>query len=455
VKLPTVIVSALAVLVLCASASGGERAAPPAVTLKVSRLAFSPNANGVKDTLRASIGVDVPATLLIQITDSRGNVVYTNAPGAAVNAGTASFHWNGKLGSTPKSPVAPDGKYTLTVTATDPATGSTGDASAKVVLDTKAPLMLWGSGGVSPTVLTSGQLRVRFRLYDLTDARLTFRLVDQDGRKLKAGRRYPLAPGRVDLRWPATHGARLAPSTYELSLSAVDEAGNEGTSAPKRFLVVRPVRARVWADFRGVGRRIALTFDDCYVGSAWASILDTLKRYGVKATFFCPGEAVLANPALARRTVRDSHAIGSHGWDHANFSLLSFSSSTARLNEDRETWWRLARVSPTPYFRPPYGSYTATTVAAAGRAGYSAVVLWDVDPRDWANPGSGAIESRILSTVRPGSIVLMHTVPQTAAQLPSLIRALRARHYLLLTLPELARIGSATSGGWPAYSSGA
>jgi peptidoglycan/xylan/chitin deacetylase (PgdA/CDA1 family) len=454
VKLLLAIVSALAVLVLCAAASGGGSVPLPTVALKVPAPAFSPNGNGVKDTLRATIDVDVPVTLLIEITDGRGSTVFTNAPGVAVNAGTASFRWNGRLGSTPKSPVAPDGKYTLTVTATDPATGLSSDASASVVLDTKAPLLLWGRGGVSPSILTSGPLRVRFRLYDLTSARVTLDLVDQSGRKLKTGRGYALEPGKAALRWPSSHGARLAPSTYELSLSGMDEAGNVGTSTAKRFLVVRPVRSRVWADFSGVGRRIALTFDDCYVGSAWSSILDTLERYGVKATFFCPGQAVLANPSLGRRTVRDGHVIGSHGWDHANFAHLSFSSSTARLSDDRNVWWKLARVTPTPYFRPPYGAYTSTTVAAAAREGYSAVVLWDVDPRDWTSPGSSVIESRILSAVRPGSIVLMHTLPQTAAQLPSLIQSLRARHYTLLTLPELARIGTATSGGWPAYSSG-
>ena len=447
-----VIASALAVLVLCASASGRVGGiAQPVVKLKVSTLAFSPNGNGVKDTLRATIAVDVPVNLLIEIADTRGNVAFTNAPGASINAGTASFRWNGMLGGTDR--VAPDGKYTLTATATDPANGVSSQASARFVLDTRPPLMLWGRGGVSPSVVRSGPLRLRFRLYDATTSRVSLKLVDQGGRMLMTGRKYKLEPGRVDLRWPARHGARLAPSTYQLSLRGVDVAGNIGTSGPRRFIVVRPVRASVWADFSGVGRRIALTFDDCYVGSAWASILVTLKRYGVKATFFCPGEAVLANPSVARRTVRDGHVIGSHGWDHADFSRLSFSSSESRLNLDRTAWWRLARVTPTPYFRPPYGSYNATTVAAAGRTGYSAVVLWDVDPRDWTNPGSSAIESRILSAVRPGSIVLMHTLSQTAAQLPSLIQALRSRHYIPLTLPELARIGRPSSGGWPAYTS--
>jgi peptidoglycan/xylan/chitin deacetylase (PgdA/CDA1 family)/flagellar hook assembly protein FlgD len=456
VKSRTAIASALAVLALCASASGRVNVpSQPALTLKVSPLAFSPNGNGVKDTVRAAIGVDVPVTLLIEIANARGDVAFTNDPGASVNPGTARFHWNGRLGAAAGGRVAPEGKYTLTVTATDPLTGTSSEDSASFVLDTKPPLMLWGRGGVSPSQLTSGPLHLRFRLYDATTSQVTVNLVDQAGRKLKTGRGYTVKPGKVALRWPGTHGTRLPSSTYQLSLAAVDEAGNTGTSGMKRFLVVRPVRSRVWADFDGVGRRIALTFDDCYVGSAWGSILDTLKRYGVKATFFCPGQAVLANPSLARRTVRNGHVIGSHGWDHANFSHLSMASSQSRLDEDREAWWKLARVTPTPYFRPPYGAYTPTTLAAAGRSGYSAVVLWNVDPRDWTNPGASAIESRILSAVRPGSIVLMHTLPQTAAQLPSLLQALRSRHYIPLTLPELARIGAPTSGGWPAFSSAA
>src|SRR5262249_10172584 len=149
--------------------------------------------------------------------------------------------------------------------------------------------MLWGKGAISPALVTGGRLRLRFRLYDATTTRVTLALADQTVRKLKTGRAYVLQPGKANLRWPVTHGVRLPSSTYDLSLSGLDAAGNSGTSTSKRFVVVRPARAHVWANFRGVGRHIALTFDDCYVGSAWASILDTLKRYGIKATFFCPG----------------------------------------------------------------------------------------------------------------------------------------------------------------------
>ena len=439
-------------LALTAPAAGRlEGGTPPTVDLKVSTPAFSPNGDGVKDTFRATIKVDSPVTLTIEIVSERGVVVFSDAPGVPVQAGTVRFSWNGRKGAAEGGSPARDGHYAVRATAVD-ATAARVEAEARVLLDTRPPVMLWGN--LAPKVLQRGPLYLHFRLYDLaTRVKVKLALLDQNGNPVHTGPGSFAAPGDVGLRWPRTHGARLAPAGYRLSLDGTDEAGNSSTSAARPFLVDHPVQARVYGLFHGVGRRIALTFDDCNFGGSWNSILNTLKRYKVKATFFCPGQQVLANPGLARRTVREGHAIGSHGWDHANFGALSVGSAQWRLDADRSVWWRLARVSPTPYFRPPYGAYTATTLAAAGRAGYRAVVLWDVDPQDWRRPGSAAIEDWILNHVRPGSIVLMHVIDQTAAQLPSLIQHLLWRHFLPVALAELDRIGTATSGHWPPYRS--
>jgi peptidoglycan/xylan/chitin deacetylase (PgdA/CDA1 family) len=89
--------------------------------------------------------------------------------------------------------------------------------------------------------------------------------------------------------------------------------------------------------------------------------------------------------------------------------------------------------------RLPYGGYNSQTLAAAGPAGFTCVILWDVDPQDWASPGSGVIAQRVLSNVRPGSIVAMHLKPQTAAALPAILRRLKARGYEAVSLPELFR----------------
>jgi peptidoglycan/xylan/chitin deacetylase (PgdA/CDA1 family) len=309
-----------------------------------------------------------------------------------------------------------------------------------------------GWRSLSPHRTDRGPLRLRGRASDRSNvARVGVSLSDQTGNPVPSGRLRPEAAARFSLRWPRNGHVSLRPGAYRIALRAVDELGNLGVSSQRTFLVDRPVRARVWGRFSGVGRRVALTFDDCNSPSAWTSILHTLRRYRIKATFFCPGQQVRASPLLARRTVAARHAIGSHGWDHANFASLSYGSARARLSYDREVWWHLARVSPTPYFRPPYGAYTASTMAAAGAEGYGAIVLWDVDPRDWTSPGTAAIIQRVVSHTHPGSIVLMHVLPQTAAGLPTIIRRLRAKRLKMLTLPELARLGSPSPGGWKSY----
>jgi peptidoglycan/xylan/chitin deacetylase (PgdA/CDA1 family) len=205
------------------------------------------------------------------------------------------------------------------------------------------------------------------------------------------------------------------------------------------------------AHFYGVGRRVALTFDDCNSRPAWYTILNTLRAHRLKAAFFCPGRQVLAAPDAARRTLADGHTIGSHGWDHANFKQLPYGSALTRLVSDREVWWRLARASPTPFFRPPYAAYTRATFAAAGRSGYSAVVLWDVDPSDYGNPSSSVVASRVLRAVRPGSIVLMHVTGQTAAALPTILRGLHSRGLRPEGLAQLWRRGRPSPAHWPSY----
>jgi len=92
-----------------------------------------------------------------------------------------------------------------------------------------------------------------------------------------------------------------------------------------------------------------------------------------------------------------------------------------------------------PYCRPPYGAFNAATIRASAAAGYCRVILWDVDPQDWSQPGAGVIASRVLSHVRPGSIVCMHLTPQTAAALQAILRGLRARGFKCVSLPELFR----------------
>ncbi len=74
---------------------------------------------------------------------------------------------------------------------------------------------------------------------------------------------------------------------------------------------------------------------------------------------------------------------------------------------------------------------------AVGSVGLGRVVLWDVDPRDWSDPGAGEIVRRVLSHAHPGMIVVMHVKDQTAEALPSLLRALARRNLHQVSLAEM------------------
>jgi peptidoglycan-N-acetylglucosamine deacetylase len=208
--------------------------------------------------------------------------------------------------------------------------------------------------------------------------------------------------------------------------------------------------ARVVGVVTDAGRRVALTFDDCGDATAWRSILSTLRAHDLRATFFCPGSAVADHVTLARRVRADGDRLCNHSWSHADLTALSAAAIDHQLRLARNVLYGLTG-SRCPYVRPPYGSYDRRVLEIAGRLGYRRAVLWSVDPRDWQRPGAAVISSRVLAATGPGSIVLLHTLPQTAQALPSILRGLRSRRLTVVGLPTLLAIGTPSHGGWPRY----
>ena len=251
------------------------------------------------------------------------------------------------------------------------------------------------------------------------------------------------------LRWDGRDddGDRVANGVYAVQLVALSRIGDEHPAGVRRVRLERPTRTRTIYRVSGAGRRVALTFDDCNFDDAWRSILTTLEERDDHVTFFCLGKTVQLFPQLARRTVALGHDIGSHSFDHPN---LRYASSWRILDElDRTTrsWWSVAGVTPLPYFRPPYGDFDRDVLTATGLRGYAMCFLWDVDPSDWTDPGAATIAARVLDRVRPGSIVLLHVKPQTAAALPAILRGLRRMDLEPVTLTELLAAGTPITTG--------
>jgi peptidoglycan/xylan/chitin deacetylase (PgdA/CDA1 family) len=177
---------------------------------------------------------------------------------------------------------------------------------------------------------------------------------------------------------------------------------------------------------------VALTFDDG-PSEYTESFADVLREKHVDATFFEIGQEIAGREATMRRLLRDGDEIGNHTTHHQAYPGYADLVTTSGLIESA-THFRPC------LFRPPDGAVDAAVIDSAARAGMT-TVTWDVDPTDWANPGSDAVYSRVVDAARPGSIILMHdgggTRTDTLTALPRIIDTLRRRGYRFATVTDL------------------
>jgi peptidoglycan-N-acetylglucosamine deacetylase len=147
----------------------------------------------------------------------------------------------------------------------------------------------------------------------------------------------------------------------------------------------------------------SLTFDDGPDPAYTQKILDLLKRYEARATFFMVGEGAYTYPEIVKQVASDGHAIGNHSWNHFAFPSIPLS----------EQWKQVSRCQRTlkPYglalFRPPYGSNNNRSNIGAFLQGYK-VIGWSLDSKDWCETKSEVIMDSIVKNIKPGSIILLH-----------------------------------------------
>jgi peptidoglycan/xylan/chitin deacetylase (PgdA/CDA1 family) len=186
------------------------------------------------------------------------------------------------------------------------------------------------------------------------------------------------------------------------------------------------------------GREIALTFDDG-PGPYTPQLLSVLEREHVRATFFPIGRMERYFGESTVRELNDGDVVGNHTETHP---LLARLSAREQHEELFEQMVRIELVGgPRPrLFRPPYGSFNATTLREL-RAFGLLMVLWSADTGDYQQPGVPVIVERALAGAHPGAIILMHDGggdrSQTIAALPEIIHGLRHRGYHFVTVPQL------------------
>ncbi len=168
-----------------------------------------------------------------------------------------------------------------------------------------------------------------------------------------------------------------------------------------------------------------LTFDDGPIPEVTPWVLDTLRRFNAKATFFCVGDNVKKYPSVFQQVLAEGHAVGNHtfnhlnGWDSENISFFHNVRHCAKLVKSS-------------LFRPPYGRLTPKQSQFLTR--HYQIVMWDVLSGDFdQNISKEDCLSNVMASTKRGSIIVFHDSQKAAERmmytLPRVLEHFAAKGY--------------------------
>lgn len=171
-------------------------------------------------------------------------------------------------------------------------------------------------------------------------------------------------------------------------------------------------------------KEVFLTFDDGPIPSITEEVLDILKKYNAKATFFCIGKNVAAHPAIYQRILQEGHKTGNHTQDHLNGTKTKHFTYLKNVSD-------AATKIQSNLFRPPYGRITPAQVTALKNR-YT-IVMWDIITGDFDKKITvDKVVKNVLNNVKEGSIIVFHDSLKAA---PRMLPALQ------IVMAELAQAG--------------
>ena len=166
----------------------------------------------------------------------------------------------------------------------------------------------------------------------------------------------------------------------------------------------------IWDFYFKDGNAIYITFDDGPNSLTTPWILDLLKEYQVKATFFCLGENVKNNPSLYQEILNQGHQIGNHSMHHPKGWM---NENNAYLQDVLEA----EKHIDSKLFRPPYGKIKPKQFKVLKEKGFE-IVFWSLLTYDFDETLKSSERLKVIRrNVKPGSIIVFHDSEKAIAQL--------------------------------------
>ncbi len=183
----------------------------------------------------------------------------------------------------------------------------------------------------------------------------------------------------------------------------------------------------------GGHKEIYLTFDDGPIPDVTPWVLDTLRQFQAKATFFCVGDNVRKYPEIFDRVIDEGHSVGNHtlnhlsGWATENISYF-------------HNIRHCARMVHSGLFRPPYGKMKPSQVQFLQR--HYRIIMWDVLSGDFdRNLRPEDCFQNVIHNAGPGSIVVFHDSLKARTNLefalPRVLEYFDSMGYTFRALPDM------------------
>lgn len=175
-------------------------------------------------------------------------------------------------------------------------------------------------------------------------------------------------------------------------------------------------------------KSVYISFDDGPIPVVTPFVLNTLKKFNAKATFFCIGDNIAKNPEIFQQVIEEGHAIGNHTFNHLNGWKSPDEDYITNIKKAQE-------LTGTNLFRPPYGRIKKTQIKnlKAILPGVQ-IIMWDVLSGDFdVTIDAQACVKNVLKHTKNGSIIVFHdslkAFPRLEKALPIVLEQLSAKGY--------------------------
>ena len=163
-------------------------------------------------------------------------------------------------------------------------------------------------------------------------------------------------------------------------------------------------------------------------------MLETLKKYDAKATFFIGGCWAAKNVDMLKKIYDEGHEIANHGYYHKDHKQIDYARNVQEIEYNHKIVKETLGIDMS-LFMPPSGSYGLQTLEAAEFLGYT-TIMWSKDTIDWRDKDVSLITKRATKNLQNGDLILMHPTECTMLALENIVKTIKNNGFNLTTVSQ-------------------